>query len=80
MTREFTDEDRGKPVHNPYGTHIGKISDVRDGRGQVEIEDASSLTEKLKSALGWDDSDDTYELRSEDVDSVTDDEVRLRER
>ena len=78
MARDFTDDDRGKSVVDHQGNRIGSITDTRDGRGIVETDDDSSLTDKLKSALGWGDSDDSHELRNDHVDSVNDDEVRLR--
>lgn len=82
MARDLTPEDRGKTVMNAEGHRIGTISDVQEGRGHVETDnDSEGLTDKLKSALGWDDSDDTddtHELRNEDVDSVDDDGVHLR--
>lgn len=78
MARDFTDDDRGKPVVDHEGTRLGSITDVRDGRGHVETDDDSSLTDKLKSALGWDDTDDSHELQNDHVDSVDDNEVRLR--
>lgn len=82
MARDLTDEDVDKPVVTPEGAPIGTLSDVRDGRGRVTPDDDSeSLTDEIKSMLGWDDSDDsdgTHELRNDDIDSVTDDEVRLR--
>ena len=78
MARDFTDNDRGKGVFDHDGNRIGSITNVNDGRGTVETDDDSSLTDKLKSALGWDDSDDTHELRNDDVDTIDDNEVRLR--
>ncbi|WP_049902371.1 hypothetical protein [Halococcus agarilyticus] len=78
MVRDLTDDDRGKSVVDHEGNRVGSITDTRDGRGVVETDDDSSLTDKLKSALSWDDSDDSHELRNDDVDSVNDDEVRLR--
>lgn len=78
MARDFTDDDKGKSVVDDEGNRLGRVTDVQDGNGIIETDDDSSLTEKLKSALSWDDSGDTHELRSDDVDSVNDNEVRLR--
>lgn len=78
MAREFTDDDRGKSVVDHDGNQLGTVSDVRDGKGHVETDDDSSLTDKIKSALGWDDSDDSHELQNDHVDSIDDSEVRLR--
>lgn len=78
MARDFTNDDRGKSVFDHDGNRLGSIANVQDGRGIIETDDDSSITDKLKSALNWDDSDDTHELRSDDVDSINDNEVQLR--
>ena len=54
--------------------------EVRDGQGYVEPDDDADLTEVVGSMLNWDDADNTHELRNDDVETVTDDEVRLRSR
>jgi len=77
MTRDINSDDVGKRVVTSEGTHVGEVSDVRNGNAHVRTSDDSDLTDKVKSMLGWDDSDDTHELRNEHVDRV-DDEVRLR--
>ncbi|EMA51433.1 hypothetical protein [Halococcus thailandensis] len=78
MARDFTDDDRGKSVFDYQGNRVGRITNVENGSGTVETDDDSSLTDKIKSALNWDDDDDSHELRSDDVDTIDDDEVRLR--
>ena len=78
MVRDFTDDDRGKSVFDYEGNRVGRITDVERGSGLVETDDDSGLTDKIKSALNWDNDEDTPELRSDDVDTINDDEVRLR--
>lgn len=78
MARDSTDDDRGKSVVDDEGNRLGNVTDIQNGNGIIETDDNSSLTDKLKSALSWDDSDDTHELRSDDVGSINDNEVRLR--
>lgn len=78
MVRDFTDDDRGKSVVDYQGNRLGSITDTRDGNGVIETDDSSSLTDKIKSALNWNDDDDSHQLRSDDVDTINDDEVRLR--
>ncbi|EMA46715.1 hypothetical protein [Halococcus saccharolyticus] len=78
MARDLTDDDRGKSVVDHEGNRIGSVTDTENGKGIIETNDDSSLTDKLKSALSWDDSDDSHELQNDHVDSVNDDEVRLR--
>ena len=79
MARDLTDDDRNKDVITSDGTRIGTVSDVRDGQASVTPDtDSGGLTDTIKSMLGWDDSDEDQTLRNDDVDSVNDDEVRLR--
>ena len=79
MARDLTDDDRNKDVVTSNGTRIGTISNIREGQARVTPDtDSGGLTDKIKSMLGWDDSDEDQTLRNDDVDSVNDDEVRLR--
>ena len=77
MARNFRDDDRDKDVVTAEGDRIGTIRDVNDDRATVDRDD-ESLTDKVKSMLGWGDDDDSNEIRNEHVDDVGDDEVRLR--
>lgn len=73
-------ERRGKNRRHADGTRVGTVVEVRDGQGYVEPDDDADLTEVVRSMLNWDDADNTHELRNDDVETVTDDEVRLRSR
>lgn len=77
MARKFTDDDRDKNVVTSEGDRIGTINDVNDDRATVKRDKDRSLTDKVKDMLGWGD-DDSNEIRNEHVDSVNDNEVRLR--
>ena len=79
MARNFTDDDRDKNVVTSEGNRIGTINDVNDDRATVKRDKDKSLTDKVKDMLGWDD-DDSNEIRNEHVDTVNDNEVRLRDR
>lgn len=79
MARNFTDDDRDKDVVTSEGNRIGTINDVNDDRATVKRDKDKSLTDKVKDMLGWDD-DDSNEIRNEHVDTVNDNEVRLRDR
>ena len=79
MARDLTNDDRDKDVVTAGGTRVGTVSGVQDGQARVTpATDSGGLTDKIKSMLGWDDSDEDQTLRNDDVDSVNDDEVRLR--
>ncbi|PSP40591.1 hypothetical protein BRC68_16825 [Halobacteriales archaeon QH_6_64_20] len=79
MARDLTDDDRDKDVVTAGGTRVGTVSSVQDGQARVTPDnDSGELTDTIKSMLGWDDSDEDQTLRNDDVDSVNDNEVRLR--
>ena len=81
MAREFTDDDRGSDVVDSEGNRLGSVVDVQDGRAHVETDDHdtdSGILADIKSALGWDDSDDTHELGDDDIETINDTEVRLK--
>lgn len=76
MSVEFTDDDEGKTVVDDDGDEVGIVSDVRHGQAYVELD--PGITDKIKSKLGWGDvDDDTYPIQDEQVDDVTDDEIRI---
>ncbi|MFC7203116.1 PRC-barrel domain containing protein [Haloferax namakaokahaiae] len=73
----FTDDDEGKRVVNPNGDDIGRVIEVRHGVAYVDPD--PGITDTLKSKLGWGDSDEeSYRLDNENVETVTDDTVRLK--
>jgi hypothetical protein len=77
MDSKFTEEDEGKRVVGPDGEEIGIVTGVDGDRADVEAD--PSAVETVKSKLGWEDSgDDTYEISTSAVETVTDDEVRLQ--
>jgi len=76
-TAQMTDDDVGKTVVTEDGTEVGIVSGYRYGTAYVDPD--PGLTTKLKTKLGWEDTDDDgYPLQQEAVDAVTDDEIRLR--
>ncbi|WP_135305289.1 hypothetical protein [Haloarcula amylovorans] len=79
MARNFTDDDRDKDVVTADGNRIGTVRNVDNDRATVDRDhdDDDGLTDKIKDMLGWGD-DDSNEVRNEHVDSINDDEVRLR--
>lgn len=73
----LTDDDEGKPVVNTEGDKIGRVVEVRSGTAHVDPD--PGLTDTIMSKLGWGDSDeDTYRLESSTIDTITDDEIRIR--
>lgn len=76
MRHNITEEDEGKKVVGSTGDEIGIVSSVRGGTAYVDPD--PGLTDSIKSKLGWGDADtDDYPLDESNVESVTDDEIRL---
>lgn len=74
----LTDDDAGKSVVDANGDKVGIISEVRGGTAYVDPD--PGITDRVRSMLDWGEADqDTYPLREESIDTVTGDEVRLRE-
>jgi len=73
----IADSDEGKRVVNSEGSKIGMISEVRDGTAFVDPD--PGITDSIRSKLGWGDADaDDYQLESNRIHTITDDEVRLK--
>ncbi|MCU4741488.1 PRC-barrel domain containing protein [Halobacteria archaeon AArc-m2/3/4] len=78
MCATFTDDDEGKRVVNANGEEIGMIQSVEGGA--VHVDPDPGMADSIKSKLGWGDSDEeTYMLDEDNVESISDDEVRLHE-
>lgn len=76
MCANFSDHDEGKRVVNADGDEIGIVEHVEGST--VHINPDPGMTDTIRSKLGWGDSDEeTYELDESNVDSITDDEIRL---
>ncbi|SDF11175.1 hypothetical protein SAMN04488067_10219 [Halorubrum xinjiangense] len=74
---ELTADAEGKRVVNQEGTKIGTVSAVEGSRAHVHPDPGVSDT--IKSKLGWGDADEeTYPVDEADIESVDDDEVRLK--
>ena len=72
----FSERDEGKRVVDARGEQIGIVADVRSG--MVYIDSDPSLTDTVKSKLGWNEADEeTYPLDTSTVETITDDEIRL---
>jgi hypothetical protein len=73
----LTESDEGKRVVSHDGDDLGVISGFRGGRAYVDPE--PGITDRLMSRLGWENvDDDDYPLEQSDVETITDDEVRLK--
>lgn len=75
----LTDEDEGKAVVNAAGDKIGMVHQIEGDSAHVNPD--PGITDKISSKLGWGDADtdETYELQSTRIDTITDDEIRLKD-
>jgi hypothetical protein len=75
MRSNITEDDEGKKV-TYAGDTVGRVVDVVGGTAYVEHD--ASITETVKSKLGWGDHDtDSIALEENSIVEVTDDEVRI---
>lgn len=73
---QLTDAEKGKTVVTSDGDEIGQITGVYENVAAVDPD--PGLTDRIRSALGWEDSDsdsETYRLQAADVSNVTSDTV-----
>ena len=76
MCANFSDDDEGKRVVNADGEEIGIVENVHGST--VHVNPDPGVTDTIRSKLGWGDADEeTYELDESNVESITDDEIRL---
>lgn len=76
MPHTFTSDDEGKKVIGTDGEQIGIVSSVESGRAYVDPD--PGISDTVMSKLGWGDVDDgDFPLEESNVDTVTDDEIRL---
>lgn len=81
MDQPFTEEHRGKPIITYKGHTIGTVQEVQEDRATVKRnDDHDSLTNEIKELLGWDNEDQSHELRREHVDRYEDDKLHIEER
>jgi hypothetical protein len=75
--KHVTDDDQGKRVVDSNGEKIGMVTEVKSGTAYVNAD--PGLTDTIRSKLGWGDADQNdYALEENRIDSVTDDEIRLK--
>jgi hypothetical protein len=75
MQRDFTGEDRDKPIEDENGTEIGTV-DLVDG-DRAEVSANQSMTSAVKDFLGWDEADDAGEVKRDHVEEAGDDKFRI---
>lgn len=76
--RTLTERDEGKKVVNTRGENVGRVVEVEHGVAFVDPD--PDIGDTIMSKLGWGDrhDEDTYRLKDEHIEAVTDDEIRVR--
>jgi len=79
MSRSNINEaDEGKNVVDSTGQQLGTVSKFEGGMAYVKPDE--NMGESIRSKLGWaDDSQNEFELLEDQIQEVTDNEVRLNE-
>ncbi|MFC7228365.1 PRC-barrel domain containing protein [Salinirubellus salinus] len=76
---KITADEQGKRVVNKDGETVGMVTNVDETAGKAYIDSDPNIAEKIMSRLGWDAMDaDDYAIEQHQVDSITDDEIRLK--
>jgi hypothetical protein len=78
MPATVTADDEGTQVVTAAGEDVGRVVEVRGDVAHVAPD--PDLTDTLAAKLGWaDEADaDTYRLGADWIDTITDDQVRIR--
>ncbi|MFW5977945.1 MAG: hypothetical protein ACOCP2_01755 [Halohasta sp.] len=74
--RALTDDEVGKQVVSA-DEDIGIVSDVDTETQTLYVEPEPSLADRIKAALDWGDTDDSYPVGEDQIEAVDDDEVRI---
>lgn len=72
----LTDDDVGKHVVDASGNDVGMITSIENDHALVDPD--PSIMDGIKSTLGWNDDEDSYPIDGSRVETITDDEVRLK--
>lgn len=78
MTRDFKSDDEGKEVVTADGEMVGTID--RASGSSAHVKPDEELSRSIRRRLGWtEEGSETYRLDKSEVDSITDDEVQLKD-
>jgi len=73
----LSDDDIGKEVVNMDDETIGMVTGIEGGRAYVDPD--PSITDKIKSTLGWDSIDaNDYAIEQEQIEQITNKTIRVR--
>jgi hypothetical protein len=78
MRTRFREEDVGKEVVRPNGGTVGVVAAVEDDGERARVETDDGLVETVAAALGQDHDDGVVTVPMDEVETVTDETVRLQ--
>ncbi|RXK49336.1 hypothetical protein [Halorientalis pallida] len=74
------DDEVGKRVVDATGDDVGEVTAVESDGSVVYVDPHQGITDRIMSTLGWgDDDDESYPIRTEHVERITDDRIVLKE-
>lgn len=77
MVRDFKAEDKSKRVVTADGDMVGMVETAAGSSAHITPDE--DLSRSIRRRLGWtEEGEETYRLDKSKVDSITDDEVRLK--
>lgn len=76
MEGPFDSSDEGKRVVTKDGDTVGEIREVQGDEAHVKPD--SGLADSIRQRLGMEDDSDTYVLQQSEIDTHSDDEIRLK--
>ncbi len=83
-TGTMDDEQPAQPTEDEIGKtvisgdeEVGLVSDVQDGTLYVEAD--PSLTDRIKAAFEWGEAEESYPVEPDQIESISDDAVHIRE-
>jgi hypothetical protein len=77
MVRDFKSDDKGKRVVTADGDMVGTVE--RASGSSAHIKPERDLSRSVRRRLGWSEEEaETYRLQKSKIDSITDDEIRLK--
>ena len=76
---ELDDDDVGKSVIDANDDKVGVVSEVDEAAKQMYVDPHPGLAKRIKTRLGWEGHDeDDYTVDPDNIEEITDAEVRLR--
>jgi hypothetical protein len=77
MPRDFRSGDKGKKVLTHDGDVIGTVQKTSGSKAHIKPD--ADLSRSVRRTLGWDEGEETYQLKKSMVGQFADDGIHLKE-